>query len=167
MPFLDRHIVAYLVVFAASLTGAVILFFLGGYAATVSGVEKETGLQMQFTGSLAGFVIILLFSLHAISRLERSTGRNVRLTFFIKGKPKRFDPQDSSYKCTFTLFDANSGNTRAGEIPVGFQLEYMTVHIFDVREEDLVRIRIANAAGDVWESEEIPARQRKIDIASH
>lgn len=109
-------------------------------------------------------MILFAMSLFAVARVEKNMGRNVRLTVFARGKPKKFDPHDTSYKCICILFNTETGSTRTCDGAIGWQAGYLVVHVFDVAENDLVRVRVVNGRNETWECEDFPARSRNADL---
>ena len=65
---LERPIISYAIIFVFSIVAAILFFLIGGSVAEISGQgDTFLGLSIKAGGAIAGFVIIFILSIRAVS----------------------------------------------------------------------------------------------------
>jgi hypothetical protein len=141
----------FLVIFPASMAGAVIGYFLGGKGATAASPQGQTfgGLSIQFGGVLVGFVLIWSLSTRFIDKRVAPEHFPVRLR--LRGSPAF--SKNAHYRGTYTITHKSGDPTE----PIPFDGPQMddtliVLHLPQVKVEDQISATVLNEDGLEWKT---------------
>lgn len=166
MKILDHPIIYYLVIALVSLTCAILLFYLGGSLAEVSGDQNSwLGFSFKASGGIGGFIIIFWLSQKVVMRFSEGHDggdQKINIKVYLESKDGEFDRSNTSYLAEYNIFNEDTGDNQKYQTSPFWEAGFLTVQARNVGDSDYLTITVRDSADNVWESDSFHSRSPKI-----
>lgn len=155
MKALHEPLIKYLIIFILSFVAAIVAFQLGGSLAEIAGEERKIAkFSFKAGGAIAGFIIIFVISIKAVSTLEKYNPVAIKKIHLLN-TPKRSELADNSYTCNVRLYDQEYGDERELTPNIGWEAGFLTIYLRpnDIRPTDYYMVVLKDSSGRTWHSE--------------
>lgn len=166
MKTLDHPIIYYLVISIVSLACAILLFYLGGSLAEVSGDENGwMGISFKASGGIGGFIIIFWLSQKVILKFSEGQAngdQKINIKVYLQSKEGEFDRSNTTYFAEYNIFNEDTGDNQKFETTPFWEAGFLTVQARNVGDSDYLTIKVKDSADNIWESDSFHSRSPKI-----